>query len=162
VYNTLLTIYFTAAKEFAKVLALAQNFSKGATIRGFAADISNCNPYIANPRANYAERSNSYDESHYAQSLIPHLVNASLPYTSLSIREKVVLRTREMLRVIGAMLGLVMVSDQLHRRIVLWLVVLCGLSRPVRAVLSIVIFFNDYPNNHYTLQFKYILLSTTV
>jgi hypothetical protein len=29
-------------------------------------------------------------------------------------------------------------------------------------VLSIVIFFNDYPNNHHTIQFKYILLSTAV
>jgi hypothetical protein len=29
-------------------------------------------------------------------------------------------------------------------------------------VLSIVIFFNDYPNNDHTIQFKYILLSTAV
>jgi hypothetical protein len=30
------------------------------------------------------------------------------------------------------------------------------------AVLSIVIYFNDYSNNHHTIQFKYILLSTAV
>ena len=35
-------------------------------------------------------------------------------------------------------------------------------AQSVDPVLSIVIFFNDYPNNHYTSQFKYILLSTTV
>jgi hypothetical protein len=29
-------------------------------------------------------------------------------------------------------------------------------------VKSIVIFFNDYPNNHHTIQFKYILFSTAV
>ena len=29
-------------------------------------------------------------------------------------------------------------------------------------VQSIVIFFNDYPDNYHTIQFKYILLSTTV
>jgi hypothetical protein len=30
------------------------------------------------------------------------------------------------------------------------------------SVKSIVIFFNDYPNNHHTIQFKYILFSTAV
>jgi cellulose 1,4-beta-cellobiosidase len=37
------------------------------------------NPYIANPRANYTQYSNSYDEFHYASSLAPHLANNSLP-----------------------------------------------------------------------------------
>jgi hypothetical protein len=37
-----------------------------------------------------------------------------------------------------------------------------GLSPNHSSVLSIVIFFNDYPNNHHTIQFKYILLSTAV
>jgi hypothetical protein len=32
----------------------------------------------------------------------------------------------------------------------------------LKAVKSLVIFFNDYPNNHHTIQFKYILLSTAV
>jgi hypothetical protein len=32
-------------------------------------------------------------------------------------------------------------------------------SLPVK---SIVIFFNDYPNNHHTIRFKYILFSTAV
>jgi hypothetical protein len=31
-----------------------------------------------------------------------------------------------------------------------------------QAVKSIVIFFNDYPNNHHTIQFKYILFSIAV
>jgi cellulose 1,4-beta-cellobiosidase len=60
-------------------VALAQNTTKGAKVRGFATNVSNFNPYIANPRANYTEWSNSYDEFNYAQSLTPHLVNASLP-----------------------------------------------------------------------------------
>ncbi|KAG4438561.1 hypothetical protein IFR05_005936 [Cadophora sp. M221] len=68
-----------AAAEFAKVLAIAQNFTAGATIRGFATDVSNFNPYIANPRANYTEWSKSFDELNYAQSLAPHLTNNSLP-----------------------------------------------------------------------------------
>ncbi|KAH7355440.1 glycoside hydrolase family 6 protein, partial [Rhexocercosporidium sp. MPI-PUGE-AT-0058] len=68
-----------AAAEFAKVLALAQKFTAGATIRGFATDVSNFNPYIANPRANYTEWSKSFDELNYAQSLAPYLTNNSLP-----------------------------------------------------------------------------------
>lgn len=68
-----------AAAEFSKVLKLAQTFKKGATIRGFATDVSNYNPYIANPRANYTEWSPSYDEKNYALSLAPYLQNASVP-----------------------------------------------------------------------------------
>ncbi len=60
-------------------MALAQNFTPNATIRGFATDVSNFNPYIADPRANYTEWSHSYDESNYASSLAPHLLNNSLP-----------------------------------------------------------------------------------
>ncbi|KAG9242058.1 endoglucanase-6B [Calycina marina] len=72
-----------AAAQFAKVVALAKNFtSKDAPvpkIRGFSTDVSNFNPYIANPRATYTEYSNSYDELHYAESLAPYLTNKSLP-----------------------------------------------------------------------------------
>jgi len=58
---------------------MAQNMTAGAKIRGFATDVSNFNPYIANPRANYTEWSKSFDELNYAQSLAPHLTNNSLP-----------------------------------------------------------------------------------
>ena len=62
---------------------LAKNFTrKGAPapkIRGFSTDVSNFNPYIADPRANYTEYSNSYDEFNYAKSLAPYLANNSLP-----------------------------------------------------------------------------------
>lgn len=58
---------------------MAQNITKNAKIRGFSTNVSNFNPYIANPRANYTEWSNSYDELHYAESLAPHLTNNSLP-----------------------------------------------------------------------------------
>jgi cellulose 1,4-beta-cellobiosidase len=68
-----------AAQEFAKVVKLAGTFKKGSKIRGFSTDVSNYNPYIADPRANYTQYSNSYDEFHYAQSLAPHLVNNTLP-----------------------------------------------------------------------------------
>ncbi|KAL2070163.1 hypothetical protein VTL71DRAFT_13189 [Oculimacula yallundae] len=68
-----------AAAEFAKVVALAQNFTAGSTIRGFATDVSNFNPYVANPRANYTEWSPSFDEKNYAESLAPYLTNHSLP-----------------------------------------------------------------------------------
>ncbi|TVY73496.1 1,4-beta-D-glucan cellobiohydrolase CEL6B [Lachnellula suecica] len=71
-----------AADEFAKVVAMAQNMTGtrgGAKIRGFSTDVSNYNPYIADPRANYTEYSNSYDELHYADSLAPYLTNNSLP-----------------------------------------------------------------------------------
>lgn len=69
--------------QFAKVVNLAKNFTrKGAPapkIRGFSTDVSNFNPYIADPRANYTEYSNSYDEFNYAKSLAPYLANNSLP-----------------------------------------------------------------------------------
>jgi len=62
---------------------LAANYTRrGAPapkIRGFSTDVSNFNAYIANPRANYTEWSNSYDELSYVTSLSPHLTNNSLP-----------------------------------------------------------------------------------
>ena len=69
-----------AAAEFAKVVSLAQNLTVGgAKIRGFSTDVSNFNPYTANPRENYTEYNNAYDELHYAEVLAPHLTNNSLP-----------------------------------------------------------------------------------
>ncbi|KAH8594427.1 1, 4-beta cellobiohydrolase [Bisporella sp. PMI_857] len=72
-----------AAAEFGKVVKAAAKFTAAGApapkIRGFSTDVSNFNPYIANPRANYTEWSNSYDEFNYAKSLEIHLTNNSLP-----------------------------------------------------------------------------------
>lgn len=65
-----------AANEFAKIVKMA---GKKARIRGFATNVSNYNPYIANPRANYTEWSPSYDEFHYTESLGAYLANVSVP-----------------------------------------------------------------------------------
>ncbi|KAL0932810.1 exoglucanase 3 precursor [Colletotrichum truncatum] len=65
-----------SAKLFAKVVQKAGNSTK---IRGFATNVSNYNPFHANPRANYTEWSNSYDENNYALSLSPHLEAEGLP-----------------------------------------------------------------------------------
>ncbi|KAL2118733.1 hypothetical protein VTJ04DRAFT_8393 [Mycothermus thermophilus] len=65
-----------AAKEFATVLKLA---GEGKKIRGFATNVSNYNPFNALVRENYTEWSNSWDESHYASSLAPHLEAEGLP-----------------------------------------------------------------------------------
>ena len=72
---------FLAVAEFSKVVTLAANFSTrpAPTIRGFATDVSNFNPYIANPIANYTKFNEAYDELHYAQVLAPLLNDASLP-----------------------------------------------------------------------------------
>lgn len=48
-------------------------------IRGFSTNVSNYNPFNANPRENFTEYSNSWDESHYASSLAPHLEEEGLP-----------------------------------------------------------------------------------
>ncbi len=65
-----------AAKEFATVVKLA---GTGKKIRGFVTNVSNYNPFQAAVRENYTEWSNSWDESHYATSLAPHLVAEGLP-----------------------------------------------------------------------------------
>ncbi|KAK9424341.1 putative Glycoside hydrolase family 6 protein [Seiridium unicorne] len=65
-----------AAKIFAEVVQKSGNSTK---VRGFSTNVSNYNPFIANPRENYTEWSNSYDESHYASSLAPHLEAQGLP-----------------------------------------------------------------------------------
>ncbi|GAB1315297.1 1,4-beta-D-glucan cellobiohydrolase cel6b [Madurella fahalii] len=65
-----------AAKEFAEVVKLA---GEGKKIRGFVTNVSNYNPFNAAVRENYTEWSNSWDESHYALSLAPHLEAEGLP-----------------------------------------------------------------------------------
>ncbi|KAJ0297659.1 hypothetical protein COL5a_004812 [Colletotrichum fioriniae] len=65
-----------SAKLFAKVVQKAGNSTK---IRGFSTNVSNYNPFHANPRANYTEWSNSYDENNYALSLSPYLEAEGLP-----------------------------------------------------------------------------------
>ncbi|KAK3995699.1 endo-beta-1,4-glucanase [Cladorrhinum sp. PSN332] len=68
-----------AAAEFAEVLKIANADGKPKKIRGFATNVSNYNPFNAKVRENYTEWSNSWDESHYASSLAPHLEAAGLP-----------------------------------------------------------------------------------
>ncbi|EFQ25962.1 glycosyl hydrolase family 6 [Colletotrichum graminicola M1.001] len=65
-----------AAEEFSKVVKVA---GKNAMIRGFSTNVSNYNPLFANQPLSYARGSKSYDESHYALSLAPHLEANSLP-----------------------------------------------------------------------------------
>jgi cellulose 1,4-beta-cellobiosidase len=65
-----------AAKVFAEVVAQAGTDKK---IRGFVTNVSNYNPFNAVVRENYTEWSHSWDESHYASSLAPHLEAAGLP-----------------------------------------------------------------------------------
>ena len=48
-------------------------------IRGFSTNVSNYNPFEANPRENYTEYSQSWDESHYASTLAPFLEAEGLP-----------------------------------------------------------------------------------
>ncbi|KAK4927585.1 hypothetical protein LTR49_005726, partial [Elasticomyces elasticus] len=68
-----------AAKEFAKVVQMAQNLTKKATIRGFSINVSNYNPYLATVREPYDEYNNAYDNSHYATVLSSHLIANGLP-----------------------------------------------------------------------------------
>lgn len=42
-------------------------------------NVSNYNPFRADPRPPYTEYSNSWDEDHYALSLAPHLEEAGVP-----------------------------------------------------------------------------------
>jgi cellulose 1,4-beta-cellobiosidase len=65
-----------AAKVFSEVVAMA---GEGKKIRGFVTNVSNYNPFNAVVRENYTEWSNSWDESHYATSLAPHLEAEGLP-----------------------------------------------------------------------------------
>lgn len=64
------------AAIFGEVVRLAGNGSK---IRGFSTNVSNYNEFNALVRENFTEYSNSWDESHYAQSLAPHLEAEGLP-----------------------------------------------------------------------------------
>jgi len=65
-----------AAELFAEVLGRA---GANAKIRGFATNVSNYNAFHANPRENFTEWSNSWDESHYVNSLKPYLEANNLP-----------------------------------------------------------------------------------
>ncbi|KAI4602982.1 1,4-beta-D-glucan cellobiohydrolase cel6b [Pestalotiopsis sp. 9143b] len=66
-----------AAKIFAEVVQKAGNGTN--RIRGFSTNVSNYNPFQAAARENYTEYSHSWDESHYASSLAPHLAANGLP-----------------------------------------------------------------------------------
>ncbi|KAK6836414.1 hypothetical protein PG987_006909 [Apiospora arundinis] len=65
------------AKVFGEVVRLAGNGTN--KIRGFSTNVSNYNPFVASVRENFTERSNSWDESHYADSLAPFLEAEGLP-----------------------------------------------------------------------------------
>lgn len=69
------------AKEFRTVLDLAikETGNNGTRVRGFSTNVSNYNPFRANPRENFTEWSNSWDEDHYARSLSVHLEAEGLP-----------------------------------------------------------------------------------
>jgi cellulose 1,4-beta-cellobiosidase len=77
VYEKILTA--TAAAEVSTVVELAKETNPEAKIRGFVTNVSNYNPFIATEREDFTEWSNSWDESHYADSLAPHLEEAGLP-----------------------------------------------------------------------------------
>ncbi|EAU82203.1 cellobiohydrolase [Coprinopsis cinerea okayama7 len=68
-----------SAKIFAEVLEGAQEINPKSKVRGLAINVSNYNQYISNPRENYTEWSNSWDEYHYVNSLAPHLEEAGYP-----------------------------------------------------------------------------------
>ncbi|PWW72536.1 Glycoside Hydrolase Family 6 protein [Tuber magnatum] len=69
-----------SAKLFAEVLELAAgNSTTKCKVRGPATNVSNYNAYIANPRENFTKGSNSWDESHYVNSLAPHLESVGFP-----------------------------------------------------------------------------------
>ncbi|KAH9486113.1 1,4-beta-D-glucan cellobiohydrolase CEL6B [Psilocybe cubensis] len=67
------------ATLLAEILQRAQEIKAGSTVRGVAINVSNFNEYLALVRENFTELSNSWDESHYAQSLAPHLEEAGFP-----------------------------------------------------------------------------------
>jgi cellulose 1,4-beta-cellobiosidase len=67
------------AAEVSTVVELAKETNPEAKIRGFVTNVSNYNPFIATEREDFTEWSNSWDESHYADSLAPHLEEAGLP-----------------------------------------------------------------------------------
>lgn len=68
-----------AAAEFSTVVELARETNAEAKVRGFVTNVSNYNPFVATQRENFTEYSNSWDESHYADSLAPHLEEVGLP-----------------------------------------------------------------------------------
>ncbi|CRK15186.1 hypothetical protein BN1723_010562 [Verticillium longisporum] len=64
------------AKQFATIIAKA---GPNAKIRGYSTNVSNYNPFSTTTPEPYTEYSNSFDESHYALSLVPHLEAEGLP-----------------------------------------------------------------------------------
>ncbi|KAH9486116.1 Exoglucanase 3 [Psilocybe cubensis] len=67
------------ATILAEILRQARAINSSASVRGVAINVSNFNEYIARVREPFTEYSNSWDESHYAQSLAPHLEQAGFP-----------------------------------------------------------------------------------
>lgn len=65
-----------AAAQLANIKSQAGNSTR---IRGFATNVSNYNPFVAEVRENYTEWSPSWDEDHYTQSLAPFLEEHGLP-----------------------------------------------------------------------------------
>jgi cellulose 1,4-beta-cellobiosidase len=65
-----------AAAQFKKIVSAAGNDTK---IRGFATNVSNYNPFVAEVRENYTEYSPSWDETHYTSSLAPFFEEEGLP-----------------------------------------------------------------------------------
>jgi len=68
-----------SAKLFAQVLEGAKKINPAAKVRGLATNVSNYNQYVSVVRENFTEWSNSWDESHYVQSLVPHLEEVGYP-----------------------------------------------------------------------------------
>ena len=68
-----------SAAVFAEVLEGAKNITSSAKVRGVAINVSNYNQYVSAVRENFTEWSNSWDESHYVNSLAPHLETAGYP-----------------------------------------------------------------------------------
>ncbi|CAI6331696.1 unnamed protein product [Periconia digitata] len=67
------------AQIFAKVVEMAKKLNPLAKIRGYSTNVSNYNPFVAKVRENYTEWSPSWDESNYASSLAPYVLEEGLP-----------------------------------------------------------------------------------
>ncbi|PVI00812.1 glycoside hydrolase family 6 protein [Periconia macrospinosa] len=67
------------AQIFAKVVEMAKKLNPLAKIRGYSTNVSNYNPFNAKVRENYTEWSPSWDESNYASSLAPYVLEEGLP-----------------------------------------------------------------------------------
>ncbi|KAJ3513216.1 hypothetical protein NLJ89_g3079 [Agrocybe chaxingu] len=63
----------------AAILEDAKTIIPNATVRGLAINVSNYNQSVSVVRENFTEWSNSWDESHYVNSLAPHLETSGYP-----------------------------------------------------------------------------------